>query len=81
MALARNSSASQGFIVYPGIIDEDLKGEIKTVTYVKREMHFNTGLLSCYCFPVSPMNKEICKLTQGQDCLVAVNDQLQMNDI
>lgn len=64
MASARNSLASQGFIVYPGIIDKDLKGEIKTVTYVKREMHFNTGLLSCYCFPVLSMNKEICKLTQ-----------------
>lgn len=37
MALARNILVSQGFIVYPGIIDEDLKGEIKTVTYVKRD--------------------------------------------
>lgn len=64
MALRRNSLTSQGFIVYAGIIDEDFKGEIKIVAYVKREMQFNTGLLSCCCFPASPMHKEICKLTQ-----------------
>jgi dUTPase len=50
MVLRRNSLISQGFIVHPGIIDEDfLKNEIilnkyinKTMTYVKN-MQFNTG--------------------------------------
>lgn len=64
MASGRNSLASQGFIVYPGIIDEDFKGEIKIVAYVRKEMQFNTGLLSCYHFPMSQMDVEICKLTR-----------------
>lgn len=30
-------------MVHPGIIDEDFKGEIETMAYVKREMQFNAG--------------------------------------
>jgi hypothetical protein len=37
MILGRNSLTSQGFIMHPGIIDEDCKGGIKTVAYVKRD--------------------------------------------
>ena len=40
MVLRRNSLISQGFIVHPGIIDEDF---IKIMAYVKREMQINTG--------------------------------------
>jgi dUTPase len=41
--LGRKSLTSQGFIVPPGIIDEDFKGEIEVMAYVNREMLANTG--------------------------------------
>ena len=35
MVLGRSSFTFQEFIVHPGIIDEDFKGEIKIMAYVK----------------------------------------------
>lgn len=43
MILGRSGSTSQGFVVHPGIIDEDFKGEIEIMAYGKREMQFNAG--------------------------------------
>lgn len=43
MILGRKSLTSQGFIVPPGIIDEDFKGEIEVMAYVNRETLANTG--------------------------------------
>jgi dUTPase len=36
--LRRSGLTSQGFIVYPGIVDGDSKGEIKIMAHVKKEM-------------------------------------------
>ena len=41
--LGRSRLTSQGFIVHPGIIDEDFKGEIKIMARVKGAVQFNTG--------------------------------------
>lgn len=34
---------SQGFIVYPEIIDEDYKGKVEIIAYVKKNMKFKAG--------------------------------------
>ena len=43
--LGRNGLTSQGFIVHPRIIDEDLKGEIKIMAYAKRRVIGSVQLL------------------------------------
>lgn len=45
--LGRKSLTSQGFIVPPGIIDEDFKGEIQIMTYVKKKKKQMIGLIGC----------------------------------
>jgi dUTPase len=51
--LGRSRLTSQGFIVYPGVIDEDFKGEIKIMAYIKREMQFKAddGAAQLLLFP------------------------------
>jgi deoxycytidine triphosphate deaminase len=38
MVLERSRLTSQGFIVHSGIIDEDFKGEIEIMLYIKKNM-------------------------------------------
>jgi deoxycytidine triphosphate deaminase len=41
--LGRSRWISKGSFLYSGNIDEDFKGEIKIMSYVKREMQYNAG--------------------------------------
>ena len=41
--MRRSGLTSQGFIVYPGIVDGDSKEEIKIIAYVKKEMETDAG--------------------------------------
>ena len=41
--MRKSRLTSQKFIVHPGIIDEDFKGEVKIMACVKEEMQINTG--------------------------------------
>ena len=39
--------------MHPGSIGEDFRGEIKTITYVKRELQFNAGDMFSQFLPFS----------------------------
>ena len=47
MILERTGLTFQRFIVHSGIIDEDFKGEIQIMTYVKKKKKQMIGLIGC----------------------------------